>query len=955
MRTPSNPRLSIILNTYNKTTWLREAIESILNQSVSSDLYEIIIADDCSTNEETRKIIEEYVDNHDNVRAIMLQKNQGNITRGRNLGIDVAKGENVCFMGYTRIETKKGFKPIKNIKIGDLVKTHQGNFKKVINISAIEYKQGSSLIEIHTSYSKIACTPDHPFLIQRKNNTKQWKQAKDLTNEDFLLYPYQQSQDILTFNCITNNIGGKLKNAQLLATISVDRNLARFLGLYLAEGCSGHDSIRFTLGNHESELIDFIQTICYVIFKRKPTIHKKWATTIKLNIRSLAPIFTKWFGKKASEKRIPDFIFEWNLQNRLAFIKGYIEGDGHITSSHSVQIITASQKLVKDLDRLCKISGLSFDASGEIKPNKSYINGYFCNSKLHYWICLSQHNYWKICDLLNASLANNALTNTYLKIPIRLVKGRNMYRSLNPHLQKVYNLEVEEDDSYIAESFIVHNCFIDDDNRRKSHYVETILNAMDSTDAHIVICRSEIIEEDGRRSGRIAFRDKPTQPDFQTLKEANYIDSGETCIRKEVFEWLGGIDEAMTCGEDWEFMLRVIQCVKVESINDVLCEYRQHKQQRGNLLYLDPHNQIMQDRARILRRLKDYGKKYRICLAVAKKDVLTESQRDMIERVYDLFQYLSEIIQVQITDNFNPHRIASFNPNLILVYSPFRISEDIFKMIQFYVNKERTQANKEIVSVMTNIEDPYAFDLYNRNREKYMDWIGTNEENCIEQYRNLRDSDIAKGRVFLFPTLSPCWSDDVVLQKEQNNQYEVVMINYAYPDRGEFIQSLGQTEYKLTIIGNGWADWKGIINNPNVQIIPFTISRKEMMSIYKSAKLILVKKRQSIHHPSVTPSRGFIETFSGTATLINDCDNIRQYFEPDKEIILYNGVEELNEKIKYYLANDEIRENIAKRGQEKAQQYTFEKRLLRMVNNIRCNRLDTGVDVLYPDDKIIYV
>ena len=54
----SNKKVSVILTSYNNPKYLRRAIESVVNQTY--DNFELIIADDNSSNEEVINIIEEY-------------------------------------------------------------------------------------------------------------------------------------------------------------------------------------------------------------------------------------------------------------------------------------------------------------------------------------------------------------------------------------------------------------------------------------------------------------------------------------------------------------------------------------------------------------------------------------------------------------------------------------------------------------------------------------------------------------------------------------------------------------------------------------------------------------------------------------------------------------------------------------------------------------------------------
>lgn len=97
-----------------------------------------------------------------------------------------------CFVGDTLIQTSKGLVKIKDIKENDLVLTHTGTYKKVVN--TFQFKNKNSLIDING----IKCTKNHKFLVLNKSDIKKvnennyqkyayWMEAKDLTENQVLI------------------------------------------------------------------------------------------------------------------------------------------------------------------------------------------------------------------------------------------------------------------------------------------------------------------------------------------------------------------------------------------------------------------------------------------------------------------------------------------------------------------------------------------------------------------------------------------------------------------------------------------------------------------------------------------------------------------------------------------------------------------------------------------------
>lgn len=88
----NNPQVSIIIPTYNRSTFLRRAITSILNQTFSD--FELIIVDDCSI-DDTEQVVADMNDGR--IRYMKLESNIG-APRARNIGIKSARSRYIAFL-----------------------------------------------------------------------------------------------------------------------------------------------------------------------------------------------------------------------------------------------------------------------------------------------------------------------------------------------------------------------------------------------------------------------------------------------------------------------------------------------------------------------------------------------------------------------------------------------------------------------------------------------------------------------------------------------------------------------------------------------------------------------------------------------------------------------------------------------------------------------------------------
>ncbi len=89
------PTVSIITPCYNSQHCLSETIDSVLSQTY--DNWEMIIVDDCSTDESAR-IISQYMARDSRIRYFKTEVASGSPATPRNMGIDNATGEYIAFL-----------------------------------------------------------------------------------------------------------------------------------------------------------------------------------------------------------------------------------------------------------------------------------------------------------------------------------------------------------------------------------------------------------------------------------------------------------------------------------------------------------------------------------------------------------------------------------------------------------------------------------------------------------------------------------------------------------------------------------------------------------------------------------------------------------------------------------------------------------------------------------------
>ena len=105
-------RFTVAISAYNIETYVKRAIDSVLNQTFTN--YELLVIDDCSK-DNTVQIIEEALSG----KGIILKtiKNSGTAAASRNIAIDNAQGEYLLFLdGDDELYSKDTLKEVVELR-----------------------------------------------------------------------------------------------------------------------------------------------------------------------------------------------------------------------------------------------------------------------------------------------------------------------------------------------------------------------------------------------------------------------------------------------------------------------------------------------------------------------------------------------------------------------------------------------------------------------------------------------------------------------------------------------------------------------------------------------------------------------------------------------------------------------------------------------------------------------
>lgn len=88
-------KVSVIIPTYNRSALLQNTLNSLCNQTLSLNEFEVIVVDDGS-NDLTYNVIKKYQNNL-NLKYIFKKHDGFGVANSRNMGVDLSRGEIVIF------------------------------------------------------------------------------------------------------------------------------------------------------------------------------------------------------------------------------------------------------------------------------------------------------------------------------------------------------------------------------------------------------------------------------------------------------------------------------------------------------------------------------------------------------------------------------------------------------------------------------------------------------------------------------------------------------------------------------------------------------------------------------------------------------------------------------------------------------------------------------------------
>jgi spore maturation protein CgeB len=174
----------------------------------------------------------------------------------------------------------------------------------------------------------------------------------------------------------------------------------------------------------------------------------------------------------------------------------------------------------------------------------------------------------------------------------------------------------------------------------------------------------------------------------------------------------------------------------------------------------------------------------------------------------------------------------------------------------------------------------------------------------------------------------PVWHRRVQLTEADRRKYgcDLCTASNMYYYRARILEIFDG--YDLKIWGSSYPRW--LVSPLRAHYPGIYVAEREKAKAFNAAKIVL----NIMHYAEIegVNQRLFEATGCGAFLITGWNPALPELFEPEEEVVTFRSRRELKEKVDYYLAHPEERQEIAERGYARAhREHTYEERLRRML------------------------
>lgn len=254
----------------------------------------------------------------------------------------------------------------------------------------------------------------------------------------------------------------------------------------------------------------------------------------------------------------------------------------------------------------------------------------------------------------------------------------------------------------------------------------------------------------------------------------------------------------------------------------------------------------------------------------------------------------------------------------------------------------------KIITLNWFFDDQWRFDNFSRYWAPFFDWVVTIDPEAPAKYKKIGHNNVIKTT----------WAANRHIYKPQKGdfKYDVTFIGASHANRKKIIAYLKANGIKVECWGRGWPNGRvsqeemvKIFSQSriNLNFTEVSTAERDFKTLIKtftkiflgrgvnntfhfSSPSIIWRNAINFHLPRSHPQikgRNFEVPACGGFLFTEPAEDLYNFYEYGKEIVIFNNLAGLVPKIVYYLNHEEERKRIAQAGYERTlKEHTWEKR-----------------------------
>lgn len=381
--------------------------------------------------------------------------------------------------------TAEGYRPIRDVKVGDLVYTHEKRWRRVTELKRRKYTGKSVRFKAKGLAAPVWLTAEHPMysavlsgepaLAGGQRPVQRWSERSEsigISGFDWQCAEHLSPGDRLCVAPVTSSPDG----------VGIEcEDLAALLGIFTAEGSlsyNGEVASTVLLTVHVDDwavtaVPELIRRMAPgVTVKLTPKKTSKFSMAISIFSSELAAWCERLVGRRCDTKQVPMQLFSSSERVKLQYAGRWLDGDG-FCDGKGVHWSTSNRNLalqLRDLLLSCGIVASIYRIAHKSKRGMVETD----QPGIEYTVNISNFDAHRLTDYSSKVVASPFVKSPTTDPPRSkspcLYKTGTLYSYVISEVEEeelvdhmVYNFEVEEDHSYSLYGLASHNCSIDYD------------------------------------------------------------------------------------------------------------------------------------------------------------------------------------------------------------------------------------------------------------------------------------------------------------------------------------------------------------------------------------------------------------------------------------------------------------------------------------------------------------